>query len=157
MVKCSNVWWEIFWVYSNILFSWHLSFQEQFFLSHVINLAPRCASEIVLLKTSFDYKRDATGDDASSGYYNLSPPAVNLNLGGSDLSGQYSHTNFAYVTMKHLGNCQFLINSMVFAAFNLFPIPAESLQRLFTTAFHHVSLLPSINKVSIVSLLPWLL
>ena len=55
---------------------------------HMIEiLNPLCASDIVILNSSFGYKRDAAGDATFSGYYNMSPPTVNLNLNGSDFSG----------------------------------------------------------------------
>ena len=73
---------------SHILCSRHWSFQEKYFISQGINLAPRRASEIVILKSSFYSKRDAAGDDASSGYSNLSPPTVNLTMNVSDFSGR---------------------------------------------------------------------
>ena len=62
-------------------------FQETYFRSQDINLAPLCASEIVLLNISFDSERDAAADDAPSGYSSLSPPTVNLTLYGSGFSG----------------------------------------------------------------------
>ena len=51
-----------------------------------INLAPMRASEMVLLNSGFYCKRDAAGDDASSGYSSLSPPTVKLNIYGSYFS-----------------------------------------------------------------------
>ena len=62
--------------------------EKKFFGSQDINLAPRHASEIVLLKSSLDSKRYAAVYDASSGYYNLSTPTVNLTLNSSYFSGQ---------------------------------------------------------------------
>ena len=61
--------------------------KKKSFRSQEINLAPRRSSEIVLLKSTFYSKRDAAGYDASSVYYNLYPPIVNINLNGSDFSG----------------------------------------------------------------------
>ena len=53
MIKCSNVWWELFRVDSHILCSWHLEFPGKNTLYHMIkNLAPQCASKIVLLNSS---------------------------------------------------------------------------------------------------------
>ena len=57
------------------------------FRSQDINLLSWRASDIVLLKRSFDSKIDATGDDASSGCYNLSPSNINLTLNASGFSG----------------------------------------------------------------------
>ena len=57
-----------------------------FFRSQDINLAPHRASEIVLIKTIFDSKRDAAGDDTSSGYSSFTPTTVSLTLNGSDFS-----------------------------------------------------------------------
>ena len=65
-----------------------LDFQEEYFISQNINLAPQRASEIVLLKSSFDSKRDSAGDDASLGYSNLYPHTVNMTLNGYDFSGR---------------------------------------------------------------------
>ena len=62
--------------------------KNKYFRSQEINIEPHHASKIVLLKIIFDSKRDAAGDDASSGYYSLSPPTVILNLYGSYLSGR---------------------------------------------------------------------
>ena len=60
--------------------------KKKYFKSQGINLAPRCAYETVLLKISFYSKKYSTGDDSYSGYYNLSPSIVNLNINGSDFS-----------------------------------------------------------------------
>ena len=62
--------------------------KKKYFRSQDINLSPRRASEIVLLNSNSDSQRDASGDDASSGYSSLSPPTVNLTLYGSDFSGR---------------------------------------------------------------------
>ena len=62
--------------------------KKKYFSSQDINIAPLRASAMVLLISSFYSKRDAAGDDATSGYSSLSPPNVNLNLYGSDFSGQ---------------------------------------------------------------------
>ena len=62
--------------------------KKKTFISHDKNLAPLCASEIVLLNSSFYSNRDAAGDDTSHGYSNLSPPTVSLTLNGSDFSGR---------------------------------------------------------------------
>ena len=61
--------------------------KKKYFRSQEINLAPRRAYEIFLLNSSFYYKRDTAGDDASSGYSILSPPTVILTLYGSVFSG----------------------------------------------------------------------
>ena len=53
-----------------------------------MNLSPRSASEIVLLKSSFYSKIYAAGDDASSGNFSLSLPTVNLILYGYGFSGR---------------------------------------------------------------------
>ena len=45
-------------------------------------------SEMLILNSSFDSKRDAAGDDASLGYSSMLPPTVNLNMYGSDCSGR---------------------------------------------------------------------
>ena len=58
------------------------------FRSQEINLAPLRAYEMVLLNSSFYSKRDAVGDDESSGYLILPSPTVNLNMYGSDFSGR---------------------------------------------------------------------
>ena len=62
--------------------------RKRSFRSQDINLIPLCASEMVLLNSSFDSKIDAAGDDASLGYSSLSPPTINLNLYGSDFRGR---------------------------------------------------------------------
>ena len=62
--------------------------KKTYFRSQDINPAPRRASEIVLLNSSFYSKRDAADDDASSGYSSLSPPTDNLNLYRSYFSGR---------------------------------------------------------------------
>ena len=56
--------------------------KKKIFRSQDRNLAPRRASEIMLLNSSFYSKRDADGDDASSGCSILFPPTVNLTLYG---------------------------------------------------------------------------
>ena len=61
--------------------------KKKYFRSQDINIAPRRASEIVLFKSSFYSKRDASGDDSSSGYSILSPLTINLTLYGSGFSG----------------------------------------------------------------------
>ena len=65
-----------------------MGFPRKSFSSQDINLAPLRASEMVLLNSSFDPKRDASGDNASSGYSSLSPPTFNLTLYGYDFSGR---------------------------------------------------------------------
>ena len=110
----------------------------------------------MLLNISFDSKRDAAGDDVLSGYSSLSPPTLNLTLYGSGFSGQYSHKNIAYVTVRPFGTSSFLINSIVFVALTRSQIPLKSLPSSFQTALRQVSLSPPINKVSIVSFLPCL-
>ena len=65
--------------------------KKQSFRSQDINLAPGISSEIVLLNSSFDSKKDAAGDEASSGYLSMSPPTINLNLYNSYFSGRLSH------------------------------------------------------------------
>ena len=61
--------------------------KKKIFKSYDENLAPLCESEIVLFNSSFYTKIDAAVGDASSGYSNLSPPIVNLNLDSYDFSG----------------------------------------------------------------------
>ena len=58
------------------------------FSSQDINLAPLHASEMVLLNSSSNSKRDAVGDDEPSGYLSLSLPTVNMTLYVSDFSGK---------------------------------------------------------------------
>ena len=60
--------------------------KKKSFSSQDINIAPLPTSEIVLLNRSFDSKRDAAGDDTSSGYSIMSPPTFNMNLYGYDFS-----------------------------------------------------------------------
>ena len=60
--------------------------KKTYFGSQNINLAPWRASEIFLLNSRFDSKRDAAGDDESSWYLSIYPPTVNLTLYGSDSS-----------------------------------------------------------------------
>ena len=110
----------------------------------------------MILKSVFYYKRDAEDNDKSSGYYNLYPPTVNLNMNGSDFSGRKSHTKFAYMTVQPLGTSPFLINSMLFLALTPLSVLLASLTSLFPSAFHKVSLSPHINKVSIFYFLPYL-
>ena len=62
--------------------------KKKYFRSQDINLAPLSASEMVLINISFYFKRDAAGDDPSSGYSIPSPPTANLNLYGSDFIGR---------------------------------------------------------------------
>ena len=62
-------------------------YKKKIFLSHDRNLAPMCASDIMLLNSSFDSKTDAARYDASSGYYNLSTHTINMTINGSDFSG----------------------------------------------------------------------
>ena len=62
--------------------------KKQYFSSQDINLAPRHVSETALLKIIFDSKRDSAVNDASSGYYGLSPPTVIITMYGSDFSGR---------------------------------------------------------------------
>ena len=61
--------------------------KKKYFILHDKNIAPLCASEIVILNSSFDSKIYVDGDNISSVYYNLSSPTVNLNLNGYDSSG----------------------------------------------------------------------
>ena len=61
-------------------------YNKKYFRSQDINLAPLRASEIVLLNSIFYSKRDAAGDDVSSGYSSLSSPTVSMNLYGSYFS-----------------------------------------------------------------------
>ena len=61
---------------------------KRYFRSQDINIAPLSASEILILNRIFYSKRDASGDDASSGYSSLSPPTVSLTLYGSGFSGR---------------------------------------------------------------------
>ena len=68
-------------------------------ISIVINLAPWADCEIVLLISSLASSNEAAGDTVLSGYCNLSPPTVTQTLYFSVLSGQMSHTMFAYVTI----------------------------------------------------------
>ena len=84
LVLVSDFWWKIFWVHPHELCSWHWCFQEKYFRSQDITLAPLRESNIVILNSSFGSKRDAAGDDASLGYSSLSPPTVSLNRYGSD-------------------------------------------------------------------------
>ena len=65
-----------------------LGFPRKSFRSQDINLVPLRTYEMVLLISSFDSKRDAAGDDESSGYSSLSPPTINLTLHGSYFSGR---------------------------------------------------------------------
>ena len=65
--------------------------KRKYFRSQDINLAPLRASEMVILNISFDSKRNAAGDDASSGYSSILPPTVNLNRCGSDFSTLNGH------------------------------------------------------------------
>ena len=62
--------------------------RKKYFRSQDINLAPQRASGIMVLKSSFDSKRDAAGDNASSGYSNISFPTVNMALNVFDFSGR---------------------------------------------------------------------
>ena len=62
--------------------------KKKYFRSQDINISPLHASKIVLLNNIIDSKRDAAGDDASSGCSSLSPPTVSMNLYGSDFSGR---------------------------------------------------------------------
>ena len=62
--------------------------KKKYFRSQEIHLAPLRASEMVLLNSSFDSKRDDAGDDTSSGYSSLLQPTVNLTMYGSDFSGR---------------------------------------------------------------------
>ena len=62
--------------------------KKKYLRSQVINLVPLHASEMVLLNSSFDFKRDSAGDDASSGYSSMLPPTVNLTRYGFDFSGR---------------------------------------------------------------------
>ena len=50
------------------------------FRSKDINLGPWRESEIFLLNSSFDSKRDTAGDYAYSRYSNLSSPNVNITI-----------------------------------------------------------------------------
>ena len=112
---------------------------------------------MLLPNNSFDSKRDAVGNDASSGYSSLSPPTVSLTLYGSGFSGRCSHTKLTYVTVRLFGTYSFLINYIVLVALTRLWIPLARLPISFPTAFHQVSLSPPINKVSIVYFLPFLL
>ena len=60
--------------------------KKKYFRSQDINIAPCRESEIVILKRNFYSKRDADGDDASSGYSSLYPPTVSLTIYGSGFS-----------------------------------------------------------------------
>ena len=62
--------------------------KKKYFRSQDINLAPLHASEMVILNRSSDYKRYAARDDASSGYFSLSPSNVNLTWYGSGFWGR---------------------------------------------------------------------
>ena len=61
--------------------------KNKYFRSHDKTLAPLFKYDIVLLNNSFDSKRDAAEDAASSGYSSLLLPTVNLTLKGYDFSG----------------------------------------------------------------------
>ena len=110
--------------------------QNKSLRSHNINLVPWRAYEIVLLKSIFDSKIDAAGDDTSSSYYNMSPPTDNMTLNGSDFSGRQSHTKFTFVTVQPLVTSPFMINSMVFFALTRLSIPLASLLSSFPTYFY---------------------
>ena len=131
-----------------------LEFARIYFRSQDINIAPCRASEIVLFKSTFDSKRDAPGNDASSGCFSLYTPTVSLTRYVSYFSGFYSQTKFSYVTMQPFGTSSFLISYILFVDLIQLSIPLTSLPSSFPTAFCHVSLSPSINKMSIVYVLP---
>ena len=61
--------------------------KKKSFRPQYINLAPLRASEIVLLNSSFYFKRDYAGDYASSVYSSMSPPTFILTLYGYYYSG----------------------------------------------------------------------
>ena len=63
-------------------------YSKKYFRSQDITLAPLRESEMVLLNRIFDPKRDASGDDESSGYSSLLTHTVNLTRYGSDFSGR---------------------------------------------------------------------
>ena len=132
-------------------------FRKKYFRSQGINLAPLRESEIVLLNRSFDSKRDAAGDDASSGYSSLSPTTVSLTMYGSNFRGRQSHTKLAYMTVRPVVTSYFLIKSIVLVDRTWLSIPLESLPSSFTTNFHQVSQSFTNNKVSTVSSPPCLL
>ena len=77
------------------------------------NLAPLCASEIVLLKRIFVSVMSAAGDPESDSYGNLSPPTTILTLHGSDFRGQWSHAKLAYVTFLFDGTYWYGMKSIV--------------------------------------------
>ena len=62
--------------------------KKKSFRSYDKNIAPLCASENVLLNSSFYFKIYAAGYDAYSGYSNLPPTTVNLTMNGSAFSGR---------------------------------------------------------------------
>ena len=96
------------------LFSLNCCFQKQSFRSHDINIAPLCESEILIFNGISYSKRDAAGDVASFGYYNLYPTTFNMTQNGSDFSGWLLHT--IYMIVIPLGTSPFLINLIVFVA-----------------------------------------
>ena len=57
-------------------------------ISQLRNLAPLCASEIVLLTIIFVSMRFKTGEPASASYSRISPPTSKRNLHGSVFSGR---------------------------------------------------------------------
>ena len=61
------------------------------------------------------------------------------------------------MTVQLFGTSTFMINLMVFVALTRLSIPLEIIPSSFPTAFHQLSLSPTINKVSIVSFLSCLL
>ena len=87
--------------------------RKKYFRSQEINLPTMRASEMVVLNSNFESKRDAAGDNASSWYSSLSPRTVNLVRNGSDFSGRQSTIKLAYVTVRPAGTSSLLVNLIV--------------------------------------------